>query len=400
MILSEDIAPHAIIPEIFFLNKKNFKSAKMKWLTVFIISLIVTSCTPKEELTIISSNDFAFNYKDKSIKLFTLENENGLICQLTNFGARVVSIYTKDKNGNYRDIVLGYASGRDFVEKPENYFGATIGRYGNRIGNARFMIDGVEYDLDKNDGDNNLHGGRNGFHRQVWELECANKSTIVFSYASPDMESGFPGTVKVKVKYQLTVSDELKIEYFASSDKNTILNLTNHTYFNLKDAGISTTNNHLLHINADKYTPIGKDLISTGELATVEGTPFDFRKSTTIGDRVDTKHTQLEAGMGYDHNWVLNTNCDVSILAAKVTEPESGRVLEVYTNEPGIQFYGGNFLDSTVIGKNGIAYQHRSAFCLETQHFPDSPNKTEFPSVILDKGEEYYSVCIYKFPSL
>lgn len=369
----------------------------MKYLILIISILVIAGCTSKEELVPISAEDFAFNHKGKEIKLFTLENDNGLVCQLTNFGARVVSIYTPDKNGSFGDVVVGYGTGKDFVEKKENYFGTTIGRYGNRIGNATFSIDSVEYVLEKNDGDNHLHGGSNGFHRQVWEVENVDKSSIVFSYVSPDMEGGYPGTINVKVKYQLTADNELKIEYFANSDKNTVLNLTNHTYFNLKDAGKSTINNHLMQINADKYTPVDAGLIPTGELAIVENTPFDFRKATAVGDRVEADHEQLKLGKGYDHNWVLNTDNNVANLAAKVTEPESGRVMEVYTNEPGIQFYGGNFLDGTDVGKNNISFGLRSAFCLETQHFPDSPNKPEFPDVKLETGKDYYSVCIYKF---
>ncbi len=373
---------------------------KMKQLYFLITILLFTACGQKEKLTVISADDFVYNHNNKDIRLYTLENENGLICQLTNFGARVVSIYTPDKNGEFGDIVVGYGTGKEFVEKKENFFGTTIGRYGNRIGNAVFSIDSVEYQLEKNDGENHLHGGGNGFHRQVWEVENVDNSSIVFSYVSPDMEGGYPGTVSVKVKYQLTESNELKIEYFASSDKNTILNLTNHTYFNLKDAGSSEINNHLLYINADLYTPVDAGLIPTGELATVKGTPFDFREETAIGERVSASNEQLELGKGYDHNWVLNTGNDVAIVAAKVIEPESGRVMEVYTKEPGLQFYGGNFLDGTDIGKNNISYGHRSAFCLETQHFPDSPNKADFPSVVLNSGEEYYSICIYKFKTV
>jgi len=369
----------------------------MRYAAIILIALIFASCSLEDKTAIISASDFAFDYNGEKIELFTLENENGMICQLTNFGARVVSIYTHDKAGNLGDIVVGYGTGKDFVEKKENYFGATIGRYGNRIGGGVFILDSVEYTLERNNGENHLHGGSNGFHRQIWKVDTLSQSGIVFSYVSPDMEGGYPGTVSAKVKFKLTPANELKIEYFATSDKNTILNLTNHTYFNLKDAGKSTINNHLMYINADCYTPVDAGLITTGELAKVDGTPFDFRKATTVGNCVDANNEQLKLGKGYDHNWVLNTNNDVAILAAKVIEPESGRLMGVYTNEPGIQFYGGNFLDGTDIGKNSIAYGHRNAFCLESQHFPDSPNKSEFPDVKLDAGEDYYSVCIYKF---
>lgn len=369
----------------------------MKYLGVFIAVLVLFGCTQKKEVQTILADDFAFSHNDKEIGLYTLKNDNGLICQLTNFGARVVSLYCPDKNGELGDVVVGYGSGKDFVEKKENFFGATIGRYGNRIGNAKFSIDSVEYNLEKNDGENHLHGGGNGFHRQVWNVESASDSEIVFSYVSPDMEGGYPGTIDVKVKYQLTAANELKIEYFATTDKSTVLNLTNHTYFNLNDAGKSSINNHKLTINANSFTPVDDGLIPTGELDEVEGTAFDFRNSTLIGERVDDEHPQMLKGKGYDHNWVLNTNNDVSVLAARVEDPESGRVMEVYTNEPGIQFYGGNFLDGAFEGKYGLKYAHRSAFCLETQHFPDSPNKETFPTVRLNPGEKYYSICIYKF---
>lgn len=369
----------------------------MRYLSVFITVFVLFGCTQKKELQMILTNDFVFNYNDKEISLYTLKNENGLICQLTNFGARVVSLWTPDKNGELGDVVVGYGTGEDFVKKKENYFGATIGRYGNRIGNAAFSIDGVEYKVEQNDGENHLHGGGNGFHRQVWDVELLSESEIVFSYISPDMESVYPGTVAVKVKYQLTEANELKIEYFATTDKTTVLNLTNHTYFNLKDAGESSINNHKLTIKADYFTPVDAGLIPTGELGAVKGTAFDFRNPTSIGKRVDSKHPQIVKGMGYDHNWVLNNNSDETILAARVEEPESGRVMEVYTNEPGIQFYGGNFLDGTVEGKFGIKYGHRSAFCLETQHYPNSPNQKTFPEVRLEQGEEYHSVCIYRF---
>ncbi|QIA07692.1 aldose epimerase family protein [Draconibacterium halophilum] len=369
----------------------------MKYLGIMTLVIMVFGCAQKDATVGISSEDFAFDYDGKTIELFTLKNDNGLVCQLTNFGARVVSLYAPDKNGELGDVIVGYGSGKDFVEKKENFYGAVIGRYGNRIGNASFSIDGVEYPLEKNDGDNHLHGGTNGFHHQVWDVESASDSEVVFSLVSPDMETGYPGTVNVKVKYQLTDANELKIEYFATTDKKTVLNLTNHSYFNLKDGGRTSINDHLMYLNADYYTPVDGGLIPTGELASVAGTPFDFTTPTAIGDRVEADDVQLKVGNGYDHNWVLNTNNDAAVLAAKVVDPESGRVLEVYTNEPGVQFYGGNFLDGTIAGKNDIKYDFRGAFCLETQHFPDSPNKADFPDVFVNPGDEYHSVCIYKF---
>lgn len=370
----------------------------MKYLSVFILALLLWNCSEKKAvLTTISEQDFNTTYKGEDVKLYTLENSNGLICQLTNFGARVVSLYTPDKDGNLGDVVVGYGTGEDFINKKENFFGAIIGRYGNRIGNGQFVIDETEYLLEKNDGANHLHGGRDGFHRQVWTVENQSGNEITFSLLSPDMAGGYPGNIQVQVKYQLTDANELKIEYFAETDKATVLNLTNHTYFNLKDAGASSINDHVLTINADYYTPVDRGLIPTGELAEVAGTPFDFTTATAIGDRVNDENEQLLKGKGYDHNWVLNTNNDEAVLAAKVEDPASGRVMEVYTIEPGIQFYGGNFLDGTIEGKHGISVGFRGALCLETQHFPDSPNKPEFPSVKLMPGDKYHSLCIYKF---
>ncbi len=368
----------------------------MKYLGIFALLLVLFSCNEKK-IAVVDKDAFAFDYEGKQTRLYTLENENGLICQITNYGARVVSLFAPDKNGKLGDVIVGYGTGKDFVEGEEYFFGGIIGRYGNRIANGAFSIDSVQYQLEKNDGDNHLHGGSKGFYHQIWNVESNTASEIIFSLVSPDMDSGYPGTVKVKVKYQLTADNALKIEYSATSDKKTILNLTNHSYFNLKDGGKSSINGHLMYINADKFTPVNGGLIPTGELAAVAGTPMDFTKPTAIGDRVDADFEQIKLGHGYDHNWVLNTNGDVTKVAAKVVDPESGRGLEVYTSEPGIQFYGGNFLKGTAVGKNGIKYAYRSAFCLETQHFPDSPNKPEFPSVILNPGQEYHSVCIYKF---
>lgn len=369
----------------------------MKYLGMMTLIVMVLGCTQQHATVGISNEEFSLDYKGKTIQLYTLKNDDGVVCQLTNFGARVVTLYTPDKNGVPGDVIVGYGSGKDFVEKKDRSYGAVIGRYGNRIGNATFSIDGINYQLEKNNGDNHLHGGPNGFHRQIWDVESESDSEVVFELISPDMDNGYPGTINVKVKYQLTAANELKIEYFATTDKKTILNLTNHTYFNLKDAGKTSINDHVMFLSADYFTPVDEGLIPTGELKEVAGTPFDFTTPTVIGSRLNADNKQLKIGNGYDHNWVLNTNNDVTRLAAKVINTESGRVLEVYTNEPGIQFYSGNFIDGTIAGKNGIKYDSRSAFCLETQHFPDSPNKEQFPSVILNPDDEYYSVCIYKF---
>jgi len=333
------------------------------------------------------------------MQLFTIENKNGIKACITDYGGRVTSLFVPDRKGHSEDIVLGYDHLPDYIKSNEKYYGATIGRYGNRIGNACFSIGSKTYHLEKNDGNNSLHGGSGGFHDVTWKVKQLDKQTLELSYLSKDMEEGFPGNLKVKVVYSLTKNNGLKIEYFAETDQTTIVNLTHHSFFNLTGNPEKTISKHILQIPADFYTPVDEGLIPTGEIAPVDETPFDFRKPTAIGERIEQAHEQLKLGRGYDHNWVPDsTGTTKSIrLAARVTEPESERVMEVYTNEPGIQFYSGNFLNGKDIGKKNIAYQHRTAFCLETQHFPDSPNKKKFPSTLLNPGEEYYSVCIYQF---
>jgi aldose 1-epimerase len=307
-----------------------------------------------------------------------------------------------DKKGRFEDIVLGYDNLPDYLKSNEKYYGATIGRYGNRIGNALFSIGQKTYNLEKNNGDNSLHGGSGGFQNVIWGVKQLGRQILELTYLSKDMEEGFPGNLDVKVIYSLTDDSELKIEYFAETDQTTIVNLTHHSFFNLTGDLRQTINNHILQIPADFYTPVDKGLIPTGEIANVEGTPFDFRTPTVIGERVEEDHDQLKFGRGYDHNWVLDTAGENKGLhfATKITEPVSGRVMEVFTNEPGIQFYGGNFLNGKDVGKGGVPYQYRTAFCLETQHFPDSPNKENFPKTILKPEEKYYSICIYRFATV
>lgn len=336
------------------------------------------------------------------MQLFVIENKNGIKACITNYGGRVVNLFVPDKEWRSKDIVLGYDNLSDYLKSNEKYYGATIGRYGNRIGKAQFSIGDITYFLEKNNGENSLHGGSGGFHNVYWKVDQLDEQILELTYVSKDMEEGFPGNLSVKVVYCLTDDNELKIEYFASTDKPAIVNLTHHSFFNLTGDLRKTVNSHILQIPADFYTPVDEGLIPTGEIAHVDGTPFDFRNPTTIGERVEEGHEQLKFGRGYDHNWVLDAiGKDKDIrLAARVTEPLSGRVMEVYTNEPGIQFYGGNFLNGTDVGKGGIPYQYRTAFCLETQHFPDSPNKENFPSTLLNPGEAYYSVCIYRFDTI
>ena len=334
----------------------------------------------------------------KEINLNFLTNSNGIEVAFTNFGQRLVSLKVPDKNGNFDDIVLGFSTIEEYVLNRENYFGATIGRFGNRIANGKFSIENEKFNLLTNNGNNHLHGGKKGFHNVVWDTEQCMSNEITFFRTSRDMEEGYPGNLKIKVKYRLTDTNELIIEYLATTDKTTIINLTHHSFFNLKGEGNGSINDHSLMINANHYTPINQNLIPTGQIDQVKGTVFDFTSKKLIGRDLKKENQQLIYGNGYDHNFVLNRSTENSIpLAAKVSESITGRTLEVYTNEPGLQFYGGNFLDGSTVGKNGKPHVHQSGFCLETQHFPDSPNQLNFPSTLLKPGEEYGSTCIYKF---
>ena len=343
--------------------------------------------------------DFITEIDGKAVSLYTLQNKNGLRMDVTNYGGKVVSLLVPDKNGVFDDIVTGYHSIEEFLASEEIYFGALIGRYGNRIGNARFSIDGEEYVLAANNGPNHLHGGPGGFHAVVWDAELIDSQTLKLTYHSPHLEEGYPGNLHVEVLYELTDEDEFRISYVATSDRNTVVNLTSHAFFNLAGEGSTSINDHVMKIYGDHYTPVDEELIPTGEIAPVEGTPFDFREYHRIGDRVDADHPQIAYGMGYDHNFVLNREPGTShmMLAASVYDPVSGRQMEVLTTEPGLQFYGGNFLTGNEIGKRGEPYVFRSSFCLETQHFPDSPNKPHFPSTLLRAGERYETQTIYRF---
>lgn len=334
----------------------------------------------------------------QSVDLYTLTNKKGVEVAITNYGGAVVSVKVPDRNGKIADVVLGYDSLDGYVSD-KAYFGAIIGRYGNRIAHGEFSLDGVTYKLAKNNGDNSLHGGTRGFNKAVWEAkEMASKEgpALQLNYLSKDGEESYPGNLKVQVVYTLTDSDQLKIEYSATTDKKTVVNLTNHSYFNLAGQGNGDILGHVLMIQAERFTPVDAGLIPTGELRRVAGTPFDFRSKTAIGARINADDEQLKLGKGYDHNWVLKGDGSLG-LAARAVEPNSGRVLEVWTTEPGVQFYSGNFLDGTARGKGGKAYEFRSGFCLETQHYPDSPNHPEFPSTVLSPGQRYHSVTIYKF---
>jgi aldose 1-epimerase len=345
-----------------------------------------------------NSNNFHQILSGKQADLFTLKNKNNVEVYITNYGGRIVSILVPDKNGKIIDVVLGYENLSGYMKEDEPYFGALVGRYANRIGNAQFILEGKTYKLEANNGPNALHGGPTGFHSRVWNAKQENESKLELFYLSKDGEEGYPGNLDVKVIYTLTDQNELKIDYSAATDKITVVNLTNHAYFNLNGEGNATITDHRLLINAGRFTPIDSTLIPTGEFLDVEGTPFDFRNETVIGERINDEDQQLQYGLGYDHNFVLNKVENSLDLAARVTGPETGITLEVMTTEPGLQFYSGNFLDGkTKDGKGGKVYPYRSGFCLETQHFPDSPNKPWFPDTVLKPGNTYKTTTIYKF---
>ena len=331
------------------------------------------------------------------VRIYTLSNRNRVEARITNYGGTVVSLTVPDRNGNLADVVLGFDSLAQYLAHPDPYFGALIGRYANRIAQGRFHLDGVEFHLDQNNGPNSLHGGARGFDKKIWTARELPDGGLELQYRSKDGEGGFPGDLTVTATYHLTDTNELRIHYGATTDRNTVINLTSHSYFNLRGAGSGDILGHLMTLYADRFTPVDSTLIPTGELRGVAGTPFDFRKPTAIGARIEQNEEQLKLAKGYDHNWVLNQDGKGLALAARVEEPESGRVVEVLTTEPGIQFYTANFLDGTIRGKGGEIYARRSALCLETQHFPDSPNHQTFPSTILKPGDRFQSTTVYRF---
>ncbi len=366
---------------------------------LLIIVMLSASCSQNtnERLPLANPADFVSIIDGRTTELFTLSNPAGVVVQITNYGGRVVSLFVPDRNGNMDDIVLGYPTLDGYLSSNEIYYGSLIGRYGNRIANGTFSLTDSTYHLARNNGSNHLHGGIKGFNNVVWDAVKESDQKLLLSYLSPDGEEGYPGNLTVNVTYELTDSNELMVTYRATTDKLTPINLTHHSFFNLKGAGNGDVNNHILEINADYYTPVNSELIPAGSIVLVEGSPFDFRTPTPIGERLHEDNMQLIYGNGYDHNWVLVTAVEGLTKAARVVEPETGRTLEVFTNEPALQFYGGNFLDNSDVGKYGKSHPFRGAFCLETQHYPDSPNQPAFPSTLLYPGREYYSVCIYVF---
>lgn len=330
--------------------------------------------------------------------MYRLKNRNNLQAAFTHYGARLTGLWIPDKNGKMTDVVVGFDSVEEYVNSTERYFGATIGRFSNRIAKGTFTIDGKQYASSINNPPNTLHGGKMGFSEMLWDAVMPDDHSIRFSRLSKDKEEGFPGNLSVKVTYTLTDDNALQMEYVATTDKKTIVNLTNHAFFNLNGEGGGAINNHILQINADSYTPIDANLIPTGKIEAVAGTPFDFRQPQTIGARIDQANEQLKNAKGYDHNWVLNIdNPGAMSIAAVALGDQSGIVLEVLTQEPGLQFYSGNFMQSKNTFKSGAKDDYRTAFCLETQHFPDAPNQPAFPSTLLEPGREYRTKSAYKF---
>jgi aldose 1-epimerase len=353
-----------------------------------------TTSTKTEE-GFIDPKGFQSTIDGKKTYLYVLKNRNGMVAAFTNYGGRLTGLWVPAKDGKMTDVVVGFNTVKDYQDASEPYFGATIGRYGNRIAKGKFTLDDKEYTLPINNPPNTLHGGKKGFQYVVWDARQLNDSTLELTYLSKDGEEGFPGNLNVKVVYGLTGNNELTMEYEATTDKKTVVNLTNHAFFNLNGEGSGTINDHVLQVDADRYTPVDATLIPTGKLEPVGGTPFDFRKPTAIGARLDTNQQQLKYGKGYDHNFVLNGSGMKH--AATITGDKSGIVMSISTEEPGLQFYGGNFMQSKNTFKGGAKDDFRTAFCLETQHFPDSPNQPAFPSTVLEPGNTYKTKSVYQF---
>ncbi|GCB36504.1 aldose epimerase family protein [Bacteroides faecalis] len=373
----------------------------MKKLCVWAVAaLLMAACTPKAEKKTTDSGLLQSNFQTevdgKKTDLYVLRNKNNMEVCITNFGGRIVSVMVPDKDGKMQDVVLGFDSIQDYISKPSD-FGATIGRYANRIGQGKFTLDSVEYQLPKNNYGHCLHGGPKGFQYKIFDANLLTPQKLELTCKADDGEEGFPGNLTCKVVMELTDDNAIDIKYEAETDKPTVINLTNHSYFNL-DGDAGSNSDHILTVDADYYTPVDSTFMTTGEIVTVEGTPMDFRVATPVGLRIDDyDFEQLKNGHGYDHNWVLNAKGDVTRKAATLQSPKTGIVMELYTSEPGVQVYAGNFLDGSVTGKKGITYNKRASVCLETQKYPDTPNKPEWPSAVLRPGEKYTSECIYKF---
>jgi aldose 1-epimerase len=364
------------------------------------LTLLLAACRMEHRpMPTVSERPFGKLPDGTEARLFTLDNGRGMRATVTNYGGIVTSLVVPDRAGQGTDVVLGYDSLEGYL-RATPYFGAIVGRYANRIARARFTLDGREYTLAANDHGNSLHGGLRGFDKLLWEASPFHDSAqagVRLHLVSPDGDEGYPGRLDVVVTYALSDSDEMRITYQATTDQPTVLNLSHHGYFNLAGPASGDVLGHELTLAADRFTPIDSLLIPTGELRSVAGTPMDFRAPTAIGARIGQDDQQLRFGKGYDHNWVLDGPAGTLRLAARVRDPRSGRVMEIRTTEPGIQFYSGNFLDGTIVGKGGTPYRHRAGFCLETQHFPDSPNHPDVPSTVLRPGQEYRSTTVYRF---
>ena len=377
------------------------KNVSNTFLSVGLLTAMLTACSQQPQSVLTKSGldpqMFVDTVNGKPTSLYTITNAQGMEVCITNFGGRIVSIMVPDKNDSLRDVVLGFDNVADYVNNPSD-FGAAIGRYANRINKGKLVIDGDTIQLPVNNFGHCLHGGPQGWQYQVYEGQKVNDSTLTMTMHSPDGDQNFPGAVTATVTYTLTSDNALDIRYDATTDKKTVINMTNHSYFNLSGDPSQPATDHILYVNADNYTLVDSTYMTTGEILPVKDTPMDFNTPKAVGQDIDKfDFVQLKNGNGYDHNWVLNTNGDIHQLAAKLTSPTSGISLEVYTNEPGIQVYSGNFLDGTLTGKKDVVYNKRASVCLETQHYPDSPNKPEWPSVILEPGQTYHSECIFKF---
>lgn len=362
--------------------------------------LSLASCNQKGAIDLIAASKFDTTLNQQKVSLYTLKNKSGMVAQITNYGARLVSLWVPSKDGSAKDIVWGYGSIKEYLSATDVFAGPIVGRYGNRIGKGKFSIDGQDYTLSINNNGNHLHGGPGGFWTKVWAAKqltnASGEDVLELRYSSPNGEEGYPGNVVIKVSYTLTGSNELKIEYEAEADAPTIMNPTSHCYFNLHGTSEKSTNTHVLQIFADSYTPTDSLLIPTGEIAPLGGTPLDFRKPTKIGDRIDAKFEAIAYGKGYDHNFVLNKGSKMGN-AAVVYEPETGIEMTVSTNQPGLQFYSGNFMDGVDTGKRGQKHSYRTGIALETQNFPDAPNHPNFPNSVLRPNEKYSHTCIYAF---
>ncbi|MBN2508081.1 MAG: galactose mutarotase [Verrucomicrobia bacterium] len=373
-----------------------------RWITGFAVCLAVAGCvgcaSPGTGRGYVASESFGKTPDGQAVQLFTLRNAGGMEARICNYGGIVVSLKVPDRDGNLGDVVLGYDTLAGYLNASP-YFGCLVGRYGNRIAKGRFTLNGQTYTLATNDGPNSLHGGIRGFDKVVWKAAALYRDDVgpvlELRYRSRDGEEGFPGNLDVTATYTLTADNALRLDYVATTDKDTVVNLTQHSYFNL--AGRGDVLGHIVQIDAGRFTPVDPTLIPTGELKSVEGTPFDFRRPTAIGARIHQNDPQLKIAGGYDHNWVIRGQPGELILQARVTEPATGRVLEVLSTEPGLQFYTGNFLDGTITGKGGWVYRHRNGFCMEPQHFPDSPNQPAFPPVVLKPGQTYRNTIAYRF---